>query len=103
MSVVRISGVFLWSNLRFAGRLRKDRVKIGRVRDKINVYMVIGLESPCLFGLFKPSVYLQEGSRLSEEQREFVLAHEYTHYRHGDHVYFPIYFFSFFSRSICFT
>ena len=31
------AGVFLWSNLRFAGRLRKDRVKIGRVRDKINV------------------------------------------------------------------
>lgn len=81
------AGVFLWSNLRFAGRLRKDRVKIGRVQDKINVYMVTGLESPCLFGLFKPSVYLQEGSRLSEKQREFVLAHEYTHYRHGDHVW----------------
>lgn len=79
--------VILWSNLRFAGKLRNDRVKVGQMKNKLDVYQVSGIKSPCLFGFIKPSIYLQRGNTLSDEQRKFVLAHEYTHYKHGDHVW----------------
>lgn len=87
VGVLSFAGVFLWSNLRFAGKVRNDRVKIGRMKDKLDVYLVSGIKGPCLFGFFKPSIYLKKGSGLSEEQRKFVLVHEYTHYKHGDHVW----------------
>lgn len=79
--------VFLWSNLRFAGSLRNSRVKIGQVKGRLNVYKAAGITSPCLFGFPEPSIYLQENMVLSDEQRKYVLAHEYTHYRHGDHIW----------------
>ncbi len=78
---------FLWSNLRFAGSLRKSRVKIGQVKGRLNVYKAAGITNPCLFGFPGPSIYLQENMVLSDEQRKYVLAHEYTHYRHGDHIW----------------
>lgn len=81
------AGVFVRSNLRFAKNLRKHRVAIGRVKDKVNVYEAAGLKSPCLFGLFKPAIYLQDNQALSKEQREYVLLHEYTHYMHRDYLW----------------
>lgn len=82
-----LAAVFLWSNLHFTRFLRRNRIRIGRMKGKINIYEVAGIQSPCLFGFFLPSVYLPEGRKLSREQREFILAHEYTHYKHGDHVW----------------
>lgn len=79
--------VFLWSNLRFAIKLRNSRVRIGCVHEKLNIYEASDIAGPCLYGLFKPAVYFPVGSKLTKRQREFALAHEYTHYRHRDHVW----------------
>ena len=49
------------------------------------VYLVEeGLVSPCLFGLFRPAVYLTPAAMESGEGLRHVLAHEETHGRHGD-------------------
>lgn len=85
---------FAWSSLRFAGGLKRSRRKLGNIRGRIPVYAAPGVTSPCLFGLFHPCVYLPENMELSGEQRKYVLAHEYTHYRHGDHIWA-------FVRSMC--
>lgn len=87
IGVFSFAGVFVWSNLRFAGNLHNGRVKVGQMRDKLDVYLVSGIKSPCLFGFFRPSIYIPKDSGLSGEQKEFVLAHEYIHYKHGDHVW----------------
>lgn len=85
--MILCGGVLLWSNLKFAGNLRRSRVCVGRVRDALDVYEVPGISSPCLFGLLKPAVYLPEGCALSQEQKNYVLVHEYVHYRHKDHIW----------------
>lgn len=49
------------------------------------VYLVEeGLVSPCLFGLFRPAVYLTPAAMERGEGLRHVLAHEETHGRHWD-------------------
>ena len=51
------------------------------------VYLAEGLPSPCLFGLFRPAVYVTPGAAADPDILRHVLAHEYTHFRHGDHIW----------------
>ena len=44
-----------------------------------------GIDTPFLLGLFRPAIYLPSG--LPEDEREYVLAHEIAHKRHGDCVW----------------
>ena len=79
------AGTFLLTvNLRFWLKLAKTRRPAGSCRGR-RVYVAAGLASPCLFGLFRPAIYLTPG--LNETEKEHVLAHEYTHFRHGDHAW----------------
>ena len=78
-------GVFLLAvNLKFCLRLRRGRRPAGEYRGR-RVWEAKGLSSPCLFGLLRPGIYLTPG--LSEAERSHVLAHEYTHFRQGDHLW----------------
>ena len=43
------------------------------------------IDTPFLLGLFRPAIYLPSG--LPEDEREYVLAHEIAHKRHGDCVW----------------
>jgi len=83
------------SNLLFAVRLRRGRRRLclpGRAVCP-SVYLVEGLASPCLFGLFRPAIYVNEAA-LREEHLEHILVHEQTHFRHGDHLWALL-------RSVC--
>lgn len=93
--IVLTGSAMLLSNLIFYLRLRKRRKPLDlpvRYR-KTRVYEMDGLPSPCLFGLFRPAVYLNEAA-LSSGRLEHILIHEYTHYRHGDHFWAVL-------RSVC--
>ena len=48
------------------------------------VYLSDGLTSPCLFGLFRPAVYLCDGALTSQAGLDMALAHELAHWRAGD-------------------
>ena len=43
--------------------------------------------SPCLFGLLRPAIYLPPETAADERARRHCLAHERTHFRHGDHIW----------------
>lgn len=43
--------------------------------------------SPCLFGLLQPAIYLTPEADADETARRHCLAHEQTHFRHGDHIW----------------
>ena len=78
---------FLFTNLRFARKLRRNRIPYPVEGCKYPVYLVQDLPSPCLFGLFRPAVYLTPASVESPETLRHVLAHETTHARHGDPIW----------------
>ena len=83
-----LAGVLTLCNLRFAWKLRCSRRSFSAQTGKLHVYVADGLPSPCLFGLFRPAIYLTpEAAQLPQEQQRHILAHELTHYRHRDHLW----------------
>lgn len=84
IGAVTMAMVFLSKNLQFSFMLRKRRRPLDVSGCPIPVYVVEeGLRSPCLFGLFRPSVYLTVEA-MEEKNFPYVLAHEQTHARHLD-------------------
>lgn len=80
------AAVFLRSNLRFWRRLRKYRTPYAAEGFCRPVYLTGEgvLPSPCLFGLFRPAVYLTPAALASEDTLRHVLAHEDAHARRLD-------------------
>lgn len=74
-------------NLRFRRQLRTTRRAVPVEGSPLPVYVTDAIVSPCLFGLFRPAVYLTPRALQSEEYLRHVLTHELCHYRHGDHVW----------------
>lgn len=84
------AAVLLGANLSFARRLRRARKPLA-ADCPLPVYEA-AVPAPCLFGLLRPAIYVTEG--LSGEELAHVLAHEYTHFRQGDHIWSLL-------RSVC--
>lgn len=99
---ILISGtIFLTSNLRFWKRLCENRQILKMDSDYmkeaghklIPVYRTKEVNTPCLFGVIHPAIYFpEEGMELENKEKErevyhYVLAHEYMHYRHKDHLW----------------
>jgi len=78
---------FLIANLRFARRLRKSRQPVKAEGCRLPVYISPGLDTPCLFGIIRPAVYLTEEAARDKAVLRHALEHELTHFRHGDHVW----------------
>ena len=64
-------------------KLRKQ-MKLAVCEDK-NIYRMPGKQSPFVYGVFKPRIYIPD--HLEETEREYVLLHEQVHIRRGDHIY----------------
>ena len=77
----------LVSNLVFSARLRRSRRAFLLQTVKLPIYITNCIPSPCLFGLFRPAVYLTPGTEENGAVRAHVLAHELTHYAHRDHIW----------------
>ena len=79
--------VLLLSNLRFYGKLRRRRILLEGADCPLAVYEAAGLPSPCLFGIVRPAVYVTPEAAADPAMLRHVLAHEYTHFRQGDHIW----------------
>ena len=79
--------ILLLSNLRFYGKLRRRRVLLEGANCPLAVYEAAGLPSPCLFGIVRPAVYVTPEAAADPAMLRHVLAHEYTHFRQGDHIW----------------
>ncbi|MBD5531868.1 MAG: hypothetical protein HDQ98_06665 [Lachnospiraceae bacterium] len=79
-------------NIRLYRRLHHARVLMspGR-REKdgrtLPVYCCEKLATPCLFGVCRPAIYLNDTVLADEKNHAFALAHEQQHYRHKDHIW----------------
>lgn len=73
-------------NFCFCRKLVRSRKKINQnIYPEIDTYCTDAVVSPCLFGLFHPSIYLNRDAMEKETVFYHVLTHEYTHYRHLDY------------------
>ncbi|MGN0154906.1 MAG: M56 family metallopeptidase [Lachnospiraceae bacterium] len=90
--------IFLVSNLFFYRRLKEKRCRLEEIdglqyKGRIPVYWTDEIKTPCLYGLFHPTVYVTEESlRLHQSEEEkgclkYILTHEMMHYRHKDHIW----------------
>lgn len=95
VGIVVMTSVMLVCNIKFQRMLCRKRKKIGQ-EGSLNVYLVEGLETPCMYGVLKPAIYLNEAGLSSEERTKHILVHEGTHYRQGDHIWTLV-------RSFCLT
>ncbi len=87
LGMALMGAVFLASNLTFRRRVSKTRMSLDRADSLLPVYASDGVESPCLFGLFRPAIYLPTAVIGNDLVTKHALAHELTHYRHGDHIW----------------
>ncbi len=76
--------VIVASNIRFSSRLRKSCIDAGRFMG-LPVYKSEAVDTPCLFGLFRPAIYLSLD--VQEQNCKHVLMHEQAHYMQLDHVW----------------
>ena len=89
-----IIGTFLFAiNWDFSRRLKLTRRRV-EADAPIPVYKSFMAETPCLFGLLRPVIYITEETASDPTTLSHILAHETTHYRHMDHIWA-------FLRSIC--
>ena len=83
-----VVGLFLLiTNLRFSVRLKSDRRMTDISGYPLPVYVSGMVETPCMFGLFHPAIYVTQEAQEDEKTLRHVLEHEATHYRHGDHIW----------------
>ncbi len=81
-----MAGMALWflgANLRLRHRLRCRRIP-HEAPAPVPVYVAADIPSPCLFGLFRPAIYLTEQAAADPGQARQIIAHESSHRRHGD-------------------
>ena len=79
--------VFLTANLCFAARLRKSSRSLAVESASLPVYVARERAVPCLFGLFRPAVYVTPEAEEDDTLLRHTVAHETTHFRQGDHVW----------------
>lgn len=79
--------VFLAANVRFARRLRRCRRPLAVEGAALPVYVAEERAVPCLFGLFRPAIYVTQATADDPVLLRHAVAHETTHFRHGDHVW----------------
>lgn len=99
VKIIWISGItlvgiwFLHSNLRLYRSLKKTRTLLTG-SHALPVYLSDAIDTPCLFGLFHPAIYLTSEAIESEHTQRHAVEHELTHFHHKDNIWAIL-------RSVC--
>ena len=80
------AALFIYKNFAMYRALRAKRRRL-ELDAALPVYLVEALPSPCVFGVFRPAIYLTPAALETPERTRMVLLHEETHCRHGDHLW----------------
>ena len=84
---VVLAGLFLWANGRLSRRLRRTREPVAWDGAGVPVYVTAAVETPCLFGLFRPAVYVTPEAAADPAVLRHTVTHERCHRRQGDHIW----------------
>ena len=84
LGAVVMLGIFATANLKFGSKLRKTRALLTATDSLLPVYVSEAVDTPCLFGVFRPTIYITPEAAADEVVKSHAIAHEITHFRHGD-------------------
>ena len=102
IGVIAVGLGFLFTNIRFLQKVLKSRKVLNldtetlasdtrelleASRKKLNIYLCDEVDTPCLFGLFHPAVYVTSEVLRDEEVLRHVITHETTHFLHRDYIW----------------
>ncbi|MBQ8280449.1 MAG: M56 family metallopeptidase [Roseburia sp.] len=79
-----LGATFVISNIAFAKKVKKTRKQIKAAYAKLPVYVSDTVETPCLFGILSPAIYVTEDVAANQTLLRHSVLHEMTHYAHGD-------------------
>ncbi len=82
-----VAGAFLFTNIRFRNRIMASRYPLEIRKGKLPVYVTGKIDTPCLFGLKHPAIYVTYEVADDATLLRHTVEHEATHYRHGDHIW----------------
>ena len=78
---------FFISNLVFGKRLKTSRTLTDSLEEKVPVYVSSAVETPCLFGVIRPGIYVTNDVAEDKNTLRHAVVHEITHYEQGDMVW----------------
>lgn len=84
--VVTTCTVFI-CNLHLHRKLKNNRFVLSEKDVPIPVYLSDHIKVPCLFGIFRPSIYLTTECLNNDEMKGQILTHELVHYKQKDHIW----------------
>lgn len=87
VGILVIGVVFIATNANFRKKLLSSRRALQVKKDHLAVYATDKIDTPCLFGIKHPAIYVTGSVADDETFLRHVLEHEATHYRHGDHIW----------------
>ena len=84
---VAVAGLFLFTNLRFKHKVLASRSGLDVRKNNLDVYTTEEIDTPCLFGILNPAIYITYPVADNQTLLRHTLEHEATHHRHGDHIW----------------
>ena len=89
-----MTAVIVACNAHLSAQLKHRRWEYPATDSLLPVYVTEAVPTPCVFGFFRPAIYLTPDAARDDRVRVHVLEHELTHYRHCDHIWSVL-------RSLC--
>lgn len=83
-SFIWLAGVILITGYGILSTMRLKKRLAGSYCIKDKIYITDSVDTPFTMGILSPKIYLPEF--LSEREKDFILLHEQTHIRRGDHI-----------------
>ena len=87
MGFASVAGLFLITNIRFKRRILHSRYELDIRKNDLAVYVTGEIDTPCLFGIKHPAIYVTYSVADDPTLLRHTLEHEATHHRHGDHIW----------------
>ena len=90
IGVIIFGCIFFFSNLIFDRKLKKRRSLLENSYGNLPVYESAVIDTPCLFGIFRPAVYVTPNVAKDSKILYHAVCHEQSHYQQGDLFWAPL-------------
>lgn len=87
LGFVAVTGMFVMTNRRFKRRSGASLYDLDTEKEGLEVWVARQIDTPCLFGVLHPVIYVTEPVAKDKTLLRHTLEHETTHYRHRDHIW----------------
>lgn len=86
VAIILLITIFI-SNLHLYRKIKKNRVCLSG-ENTPSIYQTDCVSTPCLYGVFRPSIYFTpEVAESTAQEQEYIISHEKMHYRHRDYIW----------------